>query len=624
MGYMDNNGLLYFWTKLKTIFIRKINNVGPDSNGNVSLTIPDPATATPIRDGTAAVGASTKYAREDHVHPTDTTRAASSHTHGNITNAGALQTSDVTVASGDKLVITDSSNSGKVARTSITFDGTTETKALTPKGTWVDIPVPIEIQYLTLPSGTTTYDSNGYVSQSTGTKTFTDIQTKLSNGITVVLAFVSNSGDRFYLFPAGEDTLNTVLYFTSNMMDSGIGGAGLFYSLQLDSTNAFTLTRGVLKAATQASTDNSTKVATTAFVQSLISAGTKVEIKPITVSSGADGHYTGTISENWSEVYNRIVNGTLVVLDWAISSTERYLFYPTESTVTSTQAGVKEITFATVPYGTNMSIFQYVLVGNYTTTAFTIDENYIYGHSPYTSNPKMDGTVSPGISAEFARGDHVHPTDTSRAPLASPALTGTPTAPTPTSTSGDTQIATKKYVDDKAASIVVPLPSDSNPQMDGTAAPGTSPAYSRYDHVHPKDTSKANLASPTFTGTPKAPTAAAGTNNTQIATTAFVKTAVDSAVASAISGVASFKGAATAQSTIDGTANIQTGWYWVVQTAGTYYGQDCESGDFIYVTASSPIRDPQDNTKWAASNFTMIQTNITPMTNSEIDTIVAS
>lgn len=38
---------------------------------------------------------------------------------------------------------------------------------------------------------------------------------------------------------------------------------------------------------------------------------------------------------------------------------------------------------------------------------------------------------------------------------------------------------------------------------------------------------KAPLASPTFTGTPKAPTAASGTNNTQIATTAFVKTAID-------------------------------------------------------------------------------------------------
>lgn len=40
--------------------------------------LPMPATATPIVDGTAAVGSSLKYAREDHVHPTDTTRAAAS------------------------------------------------------------------------------------------------------------------------------------------------------------------------------------------------------------------------------------------------------------------------------------------------------------------------------------------------------------------------------------------------------------------------------------------------------------------------------------------------------------------------------------------------------------------
>ena len=37
---------------------------------------------------------------------------------------------------------------------------------------------------------------------------------------------------------------------------------------------------------------------------------------------------------------------------------------------------------------------------------------------------------------------------------------------------------------------------------------------------------KANIASPTFTGTPAAPTAASGTNTTQIATTAFVTAAV--------------------------------------------------------------------------------------------------
>lgn len=39
--------------------------------------------------------------------------------------------------------------------------------------------------------------------------------------------------------------------------------------------------------------------------------------------------------------------------------------------------------------------------------------------------------------------------------------------------------------------------------------------------------SKADKDSPALTGTPTAPTAASGTNTTQLATTAFVKTAVD-------------------------------------------------------------------------------------------------
>lgn len=44
---------------------------------------------------------------------------------------------------------------------------------------------------------------------------------------------------------------------------------------------------------------------------------------------------------------------------------------------------------------------------------------------------------------------------------------------------------------------------------------------------------KANLQSPEFTGVPAAPTATAGTNTTQVATTAFVKTHVDTALAAA-------------------------------------------------------------------------------------------
>lgn len=43
-----------------------------------------------------------------------------------------------------------------------------------------------------------------------------------------------------------------------------------------------------------------------------------------------------------------------------------------------------------------------------------------------------------------------------------------------------------------------------------------------------------SIVSPSLTGTPTAPTATAGTNTTQIATTAFVKNAVDIAAPSTI------------------------------------------------------------------------------------------
>ena len=65
-----------------------------------------------------------------------TSMTPSSHAHGNIQNGGTLQTTDIAIASGDKLIVTDSSDSSKIARTSVTFDGSTTTKALTQKGTW--------------------------------------------------------------------------------------------------------------------------------------------------------------------------------------------------------------------------------------------------------------------------------------------------------------------------------------------------------------------------------------------------------------------------------------------------------------------------------------------------------
>jgi len=73
------------------------------------------------------------------------------------------------------------------------------------------------------------------------------------------------------------------------------------------------------------------------------------------------------------------------------------------------------------------------------TTAFTLGQ-------AASATPLIDGAAAVGSSTRFARADHVHPTDTTRAPLASPAFTGTPTAPTAPGGTNTAQIATTQYV----------------------------------------------------------------------------------------------------------------------------------------------------------------------------------
>jgi len=72
--------------------------------------------------------------------------------------------------------------------------------------------------------------------------------------------------------------------------------------------------------------------------------------------------------------------------------------------------------------------------------------------------------------------------DSSVAATASPALSGTPTAPTAAFNTNTTQVATTAFV--------LGQESSTTPPMDGTAAVGASNAYARADHVHPTDTSR--------------------------------------------------------------------------------------------------------------------------------------
>lgn len=107
--------------------------------------------------------------------------------------------------------------------------------------------------------------------------------------------------------------------------------------------------------------------------------------------------------------------------------------------------------------------------------------------------------------------------------LASPAFTGTPTAPTASGGTNTTQIATTAFV---------------------TAAVGSGGVVSSVAGrtgavvlTNADISGSAPLASPALTGVPTAPTASGGTNTTQLATTAFVTAAVGSGgVVSSVAG----------------------------------------------------------------------------------------
>ena len=95
---------------------------------------------------------------------------------------------------------------------------------------------------------------------------------------------------------------------------------------------------------------------------------------------------------------------------------------------------------------------------------------------------------------------------------------------------------------------------------------------------------KAPLASPTFTGTPSAPTATAGTNTTQIATTAFVKAACD-AISASLAGAFNFKGIVANLTELEAIENPSNGDVYQVTNPGT--GKT--NAEYVYDSTNSWI-----------------------------------
>jgi hypothetical protein len=170
------------------------------------------------------------------------------------------------------------------------------------------------------------------------------------------------------------------------------------------------------------------------------------------------------------------------------------------------------------------------------------------GAKTFSLVPKSGQDASSGT--DLVRKSQVDSLLSAKAPLASPTFTGSPTAPTAVAGTDSTQIATTAFVNqaitgfgagdmakstydtDNDGKVNAAEVADTAPWAGITGKP-TSFTPSSHSHSIAQVTglqtaldAKAPLASPALTGSPTAPTATAGTNTTQIATTAFVAAAI--------------------------------------------------------------------------------------------------
>jgi hypothetical protein len=127
----------------------------------------------------------------------------------------------------------------------------------------------------------------------------------------------------------------------------------------------------------------------------------------------------------------------------------------------------------------------------------------------------------------------------SKADINNPGLTGTPTAPTASVGTNTTQLATTAYVYAERANTItltnktIDLTNNTltgtTTQFNTALSDDSFATLTGTETLTNKTLTSPTLSSPSMTGTPSAPTAAYGTDTTQVATTAFVQSAIEAA-----------------------------------------------------------------------------------------------
>lgn len=335
------------------------------------------------------------------------------------------------------------------------------------------------------------------------------------------------------LINAAPGALNTLEELADALGDDPNFATTVTNSLALKAPLASPIFTGVPAGPTASQGTNTTQLATTAMVHSEVSllAPATLQLKATSVKTtsynAVPGDYIPVDTTSGVIVItlpNAPADGSIVAVKRIVGATNAVTVNAAGSDVFNVTAG--SVT-ASVAILNQQLIFRYKSAGAiwYLETSLSLGGlDGRYAPLVHAANHASGG--SDPITIAESQVTNLTSDLVLKAALASPALTGNPTAPTQAANDNSTKIATTAYIDTSLglkANLI--SPTFTGIPAAPTAAQGTNTTQlATTGMVHSETVLLATLISPALSGNPTAPTQTAGNNSTRIATTAYVDT----------------------------------------------------------------------------------------------------
>lgn len=394
--------------------IKTINGQTILGSGDLTISTPSPATANPLMDGTVSIGSSAKYAREDHVHPSDTSKQ------------------DVLVSGTNIKTMNHNSMLGSGNVNAIYFgivDGTSTATAFT--ATIADIPSYYDGLTVVLKNGVITsaagftIDINGLGAKPvyTNLAAATAETTKFNVNYTMMFIYDSTriAGGAWLCYNGYDSNTNTIGYqLRTNSAVRTAADKGYRYRLwftSLDGQKWVPANTSTSTNATASRTANTRTIDPFGEIIYYSTNGTTNQDAALTATTCWE-QYTLSLGYSFNNTGSALTltHPAPVYLRCTPQSGGGVQMDYFTQTLPTTADGKVYIFLGMAYSATNIELFVNHPVYYYSNGEIRLWTNAEGGSSvsPATANPLMDGTAAVGTSAKYAREDHVHPTDTSR------------------------------------------------------------------------------------------------------------------------------------------------------------------------------------------------------------------